>query len=330
MALEWFAFNPEAYTGDTSHLTCEEHGAYLLLMLAYYRSERPLPGTDRALASICKLSMERWLECRPTLAPFFVEVDSTWRHIRIEAEIAEGHQRMERYSNRAKAGGEARQRKRLERSSSTTQEVQKKDTLTLTKDSLSAVLGVDKAENGDIDPFDGQLPQSNPLGRAYRELVDNGVIEPDPEPERQLTPIPPKFQPTAELKADCMAWMDASTFHIEWQKFVFDAREKGKLSADWDASLRKWMERFREYAARPNARGKPRVQLNPDPPAGDEHGPTINWPWHLSRWLKSESTWSRRTAGPEPGQIGCRVPPEMFEKFNLDPATGRRKQKEPT
>ena len=87
MSLRWFAFDADAYTGDTAHLTCEEHGAYLLLILAYYRSEKPLPATDRALSSITKLPMDRWLECKPTLTAFFTEEGGTWRHDQIEREL---------------------------------------------------------------------------------------------------------------------------------------------------------------------------------------------------------------------------------------------------
>ena len=71
MSLPWFAFDADAFTGDTAHLTTEETGAYLLLMLAYYRSEKPLPARDRALAAICKLPIDQWLEAKITLAEFF-------------------------------------------------------------------------------------------------------------------------------------------------------------------------------------------------------------------------------------------------------------------
>lgn len=314
MALEWVAFNLEAYTGDTSHLTCEEHGAYLLLMLAYYRSEKPLPATDRALSSICKLTIDRWLECKPAIAPFFIHenppagTDETirWRHTRIEAEIVSGHERMERYSKRAKAGGEARQKNRLVSASSTAQEPQKKDTLTLTKDSLST------DQNGLKEPE----PEGPPVG-----LGAAGIVEPAEAPP--LSVIDLNFQPPPEVKAECLGWMDASTFHIEVQKFIFDAREKGKLSSDWVASFGIWIERFRAYAKREASkppRGKPRVELNPDHTPDDK----TNWDYYLRTWLRDQSKWSRRTAGPEPGQPGCLVPLKMFEKYGIDPATGQK------
>lgn len=87
MALPWFPFHLDAYTGDTMHLTTEEHGAYLLLMIAYYRTEKPLPGYDRALAAIAKLPLDRWLVAKVGIAPFFREEGGLWHHDRIEAEM---------------------------------------------------------------------------------------------------------------------------------------------------------------------------------------------------------------------------------------------------
>ena len=52
----WFPFNVGDYVRDTMHLTTEQHGAYLLLMLAYW-PRGPLPDNDNALASIAKVGV---------------------------------------------------------------------------------------------------------------------------------------------------------------------------------------------------------------------------------------------------------------------------------
>lgn len=301
MSLPWFAFNADAYTGDTAHLTCEEHGAYLLLMLAYYRSEKPLPATDRALASICKLPMDRWLDCRPALAPFFVEAEGTWRHARIEEEIAQGHKRMERFSKRAKTASDARYKgaKGIHQASNND------DTLTLTKDSLSTRAN---------DVLEEREPEQDPV-----------VAEP---PRAALSSIDMQFEPPPDVREECLKDADASTYHLEVQKFKYHHQAQGSLSDNWTASFKLWWTRFQGYRSATKPRGKPRVVLNLDHEADDKS--KINWDWHMSRWLKNESSWSRRTAGAEPGQPGCRVPPEMFEKYGVDPATGRKKQTEKT
>jgi uncharacterized protein YdaU (DUF1376 family) len=72
------------YLGDTGHLTTTQHGAYLLLMMHYWRKGE-LPDDDRQLSKITKLPSKVWNECRPTLQEFFHE---GWRHKRIDAELA--------------------------------------------------------------------------------------------------------------------------------------------------------------------------------------------------------------------------------------------------
>jgi uncharacterized protein YdaU (DUF1376 family) len=71
------------YLGDTGHLTTTQHGAYLLLMMHYWRKGE-LPDDDKQLAKITKLPLKVWTEYRETLQSFFYE---GWKHKRIDAEI---------------------------------------------------------------------------------------------------------------------------------------------------------------------------------------------------------------------------------------------------
>lgn len=75
------------YFGDTMHLTTEEHGAYLLLIGAYWRRGGPLPDDDKLLKNITKLSPFQWKNYRETLAEFFEISQGTWKHKRVQKEI---------------------------------------------------------------------------------------------------------------------------------------------------------------------------------------------------------------------------------------------------
>jgi len=86
------------YLGDTGHLTTAQHGAYLLLMMHYWRKGE-LPDDDRQLSKITKLPLRTWCEYRPTLQDFF---HSGWKHKRIDAELA----RMMRVSERRAIAGQ--------------------------------------------------------------------------------------------------------------------------------------------------------------------------------------------------------------------------------
>jgi uncharacterized protein YdaU (DUF1376 family) len=94
----WMPLYVGDYLGDTGHLTTAQHGAYLLLMMHYWRKGE-LPDDDRQLSKITKLPLKTWCEYRPTLQDFFHE---GWKHKRIDAELA----RMMRVSEKRAIAGQ--------------------------------------------------------------------------------------------------------------------------------------------------------------------------------------------------------------------------------
>lgn len=77
-------FHVGDYLGDTGHLSTTQHGAYLLLILHYWRTGG-LPPDDAHLARICKLSFKSWVDLvKPDLEPLF---RPGWRHKRIDEEL---------------------------------------------------------------------------------------------------------------------------------------------------------------------------------------------------------------------------------------------------
>ena len=71
----------DAYLGDTYHLLRDEHGAYLLLLMAAWRRpECNLPDDDDLLARWCKSDRRTWKRLRKTVLETFwrQREDGTW------------------------------------------------------------------------------------------------------------------------------------------------------------------------------------------------------------------------------------------------------------
>lgn len=97
MKRPWMPLYVGDYLGDTGHLTTTQHGAYLLLMMHYWR-KGSLPDDDKQLSKITKLPLKVWTEYRETLQDFFHD---GWRHKRIDIEL---HKTMSISEKRAAAG----------------------------------------------------------------------------------------------------------------------------------------------------------------------------------------------------------------------------------
>jgi uncharacterized protein YdaU (DUF1376 family) len=97
MKRAWMPLYVGDYLGDTGHLSTTQHGAYLLLMMHYWRKGE-LPDDDKQLAAITKLPLRVWQDSRETLQAFFYE---GWKHKRIDTELA----RMEKVSARRSEAG---------------------------------------------------------------------------------------------------------------------------------------------------------------------------------------------------------------------------------
>lgn len=67
----WMPLYIGDYLADTSRLTTEQHGAYLLILMDYWRNGAP-PDDDTVLASIAKLSPAQWRKHAPAIRSFFV------------------------------------------------------------------------------------------------------------------------------------------------------------------------------------------------------------------------------------------------------------------
>jgi len=95
------------YLADTTRLTTEQHGAYFLLMMDYWRSGPP-PDDDEILQNVTRLSAFLWKKTRPVLEKLFYVHDGAWHHKIIDEEIAAALEGKGAASEKARKAAEAR------------------------------------------------------------------------------------------------------------------------------------------------------------------------------------------------------------------------------
>jgi len=106
-SLPYISINISDYLADTWHLTTEEHGAYLLLIMNYWQTEKPIP--ENRVQGVIRLDNDRYTSVMGNLKEFFNEDENgAWYHGRIEADLSVIRDK----SKKASAAGKASAQKR--------------------------------------------------------------------------------------------------------------------------------------------------------------------------------------------------------------------------
>lgn len=103
----WMPFYIADYLADTTRLTTEQHGAYVLLILDYWRNGPP-PNDPQTLAQITRMSPDAWSNASSRILAFFEQRDGMLYHGRIEREKVEASSNKDKKQAKAKAAAEAR------------------------------------------------------------------------------------------------------------------------------------------------------------------------------------------------------------------------------
>jgi len=99
----WMPLYIGDYLADTSRLSTEQHGAYLLMLMDYWRNGPPLDD-DEELASITKLPVAVWRKHSAKLRTFFEAVDGRLFQKRADAERQKAGVISSKRSEAGKAG----------------------------------------------------------------------------------------------------------------------------------------------------------------------------------------------------------------------------------
>jgi len=106
-ALPYIQLYVADYLADTMHLTTEEHGAYLLIIMNYWQTGKPIP--ESRLNSVARLSNDRWNSVKDSLNEFFtVDENNRWIHERIDQDLVKVKSKSTQASIAGKASAEKR------------------------------------------------------------------------------------------------------------------------------------------------------------------------------------------------------------------------------
>lgn len=72
MAVPYMPLYVSDYLADTAHLSTEEHGAYLLLIMTYWQRGGALPNDPRKLSRIAGVSLKKWNAMSGAILDFFI------------------------------------------------------------------------------------------------------------------------------------------------------------------------------------------------------------------------------------------------------------------
>lgn len=87
--MKYFELSIASYQGKTPHLTLAEHGAYLLMMMTFYSSERPLPAERRVLYRLLRAESLAERKAIDTVArEFWSETDGKLTNPRCDETLA--------------------------------------------------------------------------------------------------------------------------------------------------------------------------------------------------------------------------------------------------
>lgn len=97
----WMPFYVADYLKDTMHLTRDQHGGYMLLLMACWNGGGRLPDDNAQLAALAKATPAEWRKMAPILRRFFtVEGDQL-----VQGRVVQEHEKAQRLSDIRRENG---------------------------------------------------------------------------------------------------------------------------------------------------------------------------------------------------------------------------------
>lgn len=264
----------DAYLADTRHLSAEQHGAYLLLLMeAWRRPSCSLPDDDDMLARLACMSAERWAFNRDAVMAFWTYDGrrKEWTQLRLTDERE--YVRQKSLSQRHKA---AKRWKTTRKADAVAMPEGMPDacplpTPTIVDTNVSTLSETKAKPKGKGRAGNSYTPEYEMLWKAYPSTVG----------QSKLDGFKAWQKLTAEQQAQAMASLPSYAQLLKANPTRVVKHVQGYLSG----------RMFESFAP-------------PDPQQAD-------WPKRLT-YGRQWKQWPAHQWGPMPGQVGCLVPTALL------------------
>ena len=220
--MNYFEFYVGDYARDTRHCSLAEHGAFLMLLSAYYATEKPLPADYVALYRICSaMAPEEQAAVRSVADAFFpVAADGLRHNARADIEIPKALARIEKARTNGKRGGRP------------------------PKEPSGNPAGFDPVNRNGTQPLTEPLTGIEPAGKAPHTPYTKQEQEQKKEQGARATRLPQDWQPSP----DELAWarnarpdVDPAAEAAKFRDYWHAKGGKDAAKADWSATWRNWI-----------------------------------------------------------------------------------------
>lgn len=297
----------EPWTKKTARLSAAARGAYMDLLLAYWRGEELPANDDDALMRLARCTETEWKAVWPKVRPFFFQDGDVLRQARADEEKAKANQNYETKASNGEAGGKAsgkQRRSKKEANDKANTEAEPKQTASEPPSASEHTSTLEHSSDEESPPV---VPKGTALPRAFAEWYSGEGID-------GYDGYPHKVGRDAALRAwekrakegtlpDVLVLIDATERYIASK----NPEHSYANPATWIAQAR-WLDQ-------PAPRATGAASVAPTLVIHDEEG---QWRARVLSWMQSpkhpdERYWNTAW-GPPPHHLDTHVPRKILDE----------------
>jgi len=278
----------DAYLADTTHLTTEEHGAYLLLLAAMWRRDGSVPDNDKDNARILGLSLAKWRKIKQRLSPFLTFENESISQKNLQKIWEKTQEKIQKNKQNGAKGGRPKSND---------------------NNDLAKPNGFNSVNPNESIPY--PYPEPEPKDDDYHHLDD--------DEKNRLDLIEAKLRRAAKLEnspapmlfdISPILMMMKEGFDIDRQiipviKKISDNRDTSKIT-----SWKYFATAIKNESSTPQGKSIPKQNNGINV---DKYTPDM-WRAIVLPVFARRKTWLP-SWGPEPGEEGCKVPLDLINEF---------------